>query len=317
MSGIARFWAWVRYKHLLPFAAKSRPRGRFYALVAGTVDYWLDRPRRTSGAARARRWLSVPAPVAFPISRAVVRNSLVVEAQEEADSVFLIRHPGEFRGHLPGASELPPLPARTVFATIHTGAHVFAYAYLRKVCRLNVRAIARPLGPDNLMPDAKRRYAEKKLAWLHMQLGVDFLGTDLASLAFAREHLLGGNPIFATFDASGDLASRTQEVCDERLVASSGVATLARLTESMIVPLVAIWTPQGVRVHFGNPVPPGEADPLPAVFRQLENFIRRFPDHWSLWPYVQAAQGPAAPARWPEVAAAPRVTSAAPSFGGG
>ncbi len=251
------------------------------------------------------RWLGVSRGRA----RRLFRRSLEIEAREEADSVRLIRHPSEFRGHLPAASELPELPHRVVFATMHTGAHVFAYAYLRKVCRLNVRAMARPIGPDNPMPDAKRRYAERKIAWLHIQLGVDLLGTDLASLAVAREHLLDDQPLFAAFDVPGDGATRTQEirVGDERLLAAAGVVVLARLVEATIVPILALRTEDGVRLEFGDPVLPSDPDPLACVYRQFEAFLRRWPEHWSLWPYVQPV-GPSASLA-PEVRSAPLLPS--------
>lgn len=230
------------------------------------------------------RWLGVSRWRA----RRLFRRSLEIEAREEADAVRLIRHPSEFRAHLPAASDLPALPRRVVFATMHTGAHVFAYAYLRKVCRLNVRAMARPIGPDNPMPAAKRRYAERKIAWLHIQLGVDLLGTDLQSLAVAREHLLNDHPLFAAFDVPGDGATRTQEVLlgDERVLAAAGVVVLARLVEATIVPIVALRTEGGVRLEYGEPVPPSDPDPLGCVYRQFEASLRRWPEHWSLWPYV-------------------------------
>lgn len=302
---LVRWWTAFRYRFLLSRASASWKRGRTYARIVGLVEFSIDRPRRRTAVDRMERWLGVSRRRA----RWLFRRSLEIEAREEADSVRLIRHPMEFRAHLPAASELPELPHRVVFATMHTGAHVFAYAYLRKVCRLNVRAIARPIGPDDPMTEAKRRYAERKIAWLHIQLGVDLLGTDFDSLALAREHLLDDQPVFAAFDVPGDGATRTQQVCigDEQLLAAAGVVVLARLVEATIVPIVALRTEQGVRLEYGAPVSPSESDPLACVYRQFAAFLRRWPEHWSLWPYVRPIRSAPSPAG--ALRAAPRLPS--------
>ncbi len=295
MSTLSRFWAWIRYQHLLPFSSRNRSRGRAYASVVGAVEYWLDRPRRVRGVARVASGLSTTSHEA----RRVIRDGLAAEAQAEADVTFLIRHPGELLAHLPDASAPLAQHGRTVFAAMNTGAEVFAYAYLRKVCRLNVRALSRPFGPDNPMSPAKERYAEQRRKWLWIQLGVDELDGSPASAAVAERHLAGGAPLFAPLDALATASVDTHpiELCEERLLTSAEVFALARRTGSSIVPVAAIRAPDGVRIHFGAPISSGREDAWPALAGALEEFIRRWPDQWCQWPHVRPAGG--RPARVP------------------
>ena len=287
MSGPGWHGAWSRFRYdrLLPGAARSRAAGRHYARLVGRVEFAADRTRRRTAEARLTRWLGVS-----PSSAAgLFRRSLVSEAREEADSAYFMRHPDALLRWFPDRVEMPRVAGPTVFATLHLRHPVLAYAFLRRARGLDVRVVIRGLDDANPMADPKRRWGERKIAWLRELVGVDFLGTDTGSIARAREHLVAGGSLFAAIDVPGEVVARASvvEVCGERLALSAGVIALARMTRSRVLPMIALGHPERMGVHFGGAVEAGPAsDPMGAVFHELEGFIRRFPDEWWLWPYV-------------------------------
>lgn len=197
----------------------------------------------------------------------IVRSSLAAHALAEADSLRLIHNNRELEGHLPDPSDLPPLPGSTVFAVMETGAEDFAYFYLRKACRLDARAIRRGVGGQG-SSEAEQKFEELRRKWLWIQLGVDVLGTDAASLAEARAHLEHGRSLVAPYGLFRD---------------ASPLAGLVRTTRCTIVPMAALRSPVGLRVHFGVASGPAALNPLREMHDQMAAFVRRWPDHWSGW----------------------------------
>jgi hypothetical protein len=278
-------WGRWRYERLLPRAAGSALAGRAYARLVARVEVWRDPHRRRVAVERIARWRGLSLPEAGRIFHA----SLVSEAQEEADSARFMRDDAAFRRWLPDAGLVPPVSGPTIFASLHLGTPVLGFLYLRGACRLDVRAIVRGLDDANPMIPGKRRWGERKVAWLCEQAGGGILGVDAVATAEAREHLRAGKAIFAALDIPGEVASRTAEVeiGGERLRFSSGVVRLAELTGSTVVPMAALGGGERMRVHFGPPLQASaSADACQAIFAELARFIDRFPDEWWLWPLV-------------------------------
>lgn len=234
-----------------------------YSRLAASMAFWLQAGMRRAAAERAEAELSVSRTEAARI----VYSSLAAHALVEADSLRLIQRNRELDGHLPDPSYLPPLPGSTVFAVMETGAEDFAYFYLRKACRLNARAIRRRVGRGE-SSEAQQKFEELKRKWLWIQLGVDVLGTDAASLAEARAHLEDGLPLVAPYGLFRD---------------ASPLAGLVRTTRCTIVPMAVLRSPVGLRVHFGVASGPDSLNPIREMHDQMAAFVRRWPDHWSGW----------------------------------
>lgn len=278
-------WGRWRYERLLPRAARSARAGRAYARLVGRVELWRDPVRRRVAVERIARWRRVSDADAERIFRA----SLVSEAQEEADSVRFIQDDGAFRRWLADAAEVPPVSGPVIFASLHLGTPVLGFLYLRDASPLDVHAIVRGLDDANPMISPKRRWGERKVAWLRERAGGAILGVDAVATAAAREHLRAGRAIFAALDIPGEVAARTAEVelGGERLRFSSGVVRLAELTRSTLVPMIALGGGERMRVHFGRPIAAvSSTDPFQEVFAELARFIDRFPEEWWLWPLV-------------------------------
>ncbi len=277
-------WPAARYERLLPPAAHSRALGRAYAIIAGTAEYGLDAHRRRIAAGRIARWLGASALTAHRIFRA----SLISEAQEEADSVFFMRHTGQLAGALHAPARVPPHRGPTIYATLHFGSPILAYLHLCRGRGLDVTAIGRRLSEDNPMPAAKRRYGLRKVAWVE-RLTAPFLDVDGPAILRARERLLDGGSLYAAVDVPADVVTRTAEVTlfGERTRMSSGVVTLASLVGVPVQPIVGVSRRDGIEIHYGHTIAALDtALTLDAVARELFAFVRRWPGEWWLWPYL-------------------------------
>lgn len=222
---------------------------------------WAEREVGTEAVRRAQKMLSVSSAEA----RRVVRASYAAQAACEAESLYFIRHNREIRSYLPGAFELPAVPRPIVFVLMETGAEDFAYAFLRKICRLDARAIrAAPVAarhPRRWFDDLRRR-------WLWIQLGVDLLGTDDASLHDASRHLEREGALVVSYGLLGD---------------RSPVLPMLRSARSRVVPMAVLRSPTGFRAAFGTQSAPTAIDPLHSIHDQMAAFVRRWPDHWTGW----------------------------------
>jgi hypothetical protein len=215
------------------------------------------------------------------------RASLICEAFEEAEIVFLMAHPGAFARIFPNQDE-PPHRGGTIYVTLHFGCPVLAYLHLAWWRHLDVTVMGRALSADNPMPEAKRRYGRGKIAWVE-SLSRPFLDNDAVSVIRARELLLDGRSLFAPIDLPGDVVTRVAEidVFGERARFSSGIVTLARLSGAPLQPVVAISRPHGLTVHWGRRIEPrDDAGASTEVFSELLVFVRKFPQEWWMWPYL-------------------------------
>ncbi len=275
----------VRYDALLPVAGSSRRVGRLYAEACASMDLAADGERAGVAVERIRRWTGLSGADA----REAYRGALASEAQEEADSAFFRRHPEAFDRWLPGGSEIPRPAGPVVYATLHFGHPVLSCVYLQRNGGGDVRPIIRGLDDTNPMADPKRGWGQRKVGWVRDLLDGAVFGVDAVATARAREHLLDGGAVFAALDVPGDVSDRTSEVevAGERLRFSTGVVSLAQMTRSTIVPVVAVGGAQKMAVHFGRSVAATGSDSFSAVFAELARFIHRFPHQWWLWPFVQ------------------------------
>jgi hypothetical protein len=284
-AAAAAAWAACRYRWLLPWSARSRRAARRYARIVGRVELLRDRARRARARERITRWLGCPPAEADRLYRA----SLTSEAQEEADSAWCMRHPHAWAETFRPPRDEPAAHGPTIYVTLHFGSPILAYLYLRCRRGLDVRVIVRPLSAANPMPAAKRAFAERKLAWVAAAAGDAPLATDGAGTACARDHLVGGGSLFAAVDVPGDVVSRAAVVAPfgERILVSSGMVTLARLTGASLQPIVAVRRGDALALRYGTNIPAGvDAATLAMTFRELGTFIADDPGEWWLWPYV-------------------------------
>jgi hypothetical protein len=256
--------------------------------VSGRVELWSDRERRGRAGVRIARSLGCTPVVADRVFAA----SLVSEAQEEADTVWAMRHAHAWPQLMRAPADEPAPDGATIYVTLHFGSPVLAYLDLRRRRVPDLRLVVRALSPTNPMAEAKRAFAERKVAWVAAVSRDEPLTTDAAATAHARDHLVGGGSLFAAIDVPGDVVSRASAVTlfGERIVVSSGVVTLARLTGAALQPVVAVRRGATLALRYGARVAAGDDDAtLAAVFRELATFIADDPGEWWLWPYVTPA----------------------------
>lgn len=291
MSGagaIGARWSDVRYRRLLPLAGRSRRWGRGYAALVAAVELARDPGRRTAACQRIERCLGVSPRAA----RRTFLASLQSEAREEGDTVYFAGH-DERLARLFAQSEVPAVTGgATILVTLHFGSPILGYLCLRRRSGLDCTVIARPLDEANPMPEAKRAYARRKVAWVERVAERPFLATDAASIARARERLVAGRALYTPIDVPGDVAARRSVVTllGARVQIAAGVTALARLTGSALLPVVTIAGAAGLSLRFGRPVAPAsEALMLEQAMHELEGFIRAVPSEWWMWPYLWAA----------------------------
>jgi len=281
-------WTATRYERLLPLAGRSRAAGRAYATLVAAMELRLDAPRRTAAEHRIGRWLGADPGQAHRI----YRDSLRSEAREEADCAYFMAHPGALDGAFRDARDPAPDEAPTIFAILHFGAPILAYL---RLCRGRTRAvhvIARELDAANPMPEAKRRFGIRKVAWVHEMSGLPFFGVDGAAVVHARERLLAGESIYAAFEVPGDVAQRSAvvTVCGERLRVAAGITTLASLTRTPVQPVLGLCRGGDVEMLYGPRIPATSRQAtLDAAIADLFASVVAHPGEWWLWPYVTPA----------------------------
>jgi hypothetical protein len=281
-------WARLRYDLLLAAASRGRALGRAYAELAGAVEFWRGAERRRVATARVARWLGCGA----ADGARVFHRSLVSEALEEADCARFMRDRAGLRESFRVAGPEPAHAGATVYATLHFGSPILAYVYLRCVRGIDLAIIGRRLDDANPMPAAKRRFGERKVAWLETVTGRPLLGVDAAAVAHARGELLDGRSLYAAVDVPGDVAARVHEVVilGARVRLSLGVLGLAALTGAAVQPVVAIHEGGAIVLRYGASIAGRRGvPPLEAVAEAIGALIRESPGEWWLWPYVMPA----------------------------
>jgi hypothetical protein len=279
-------WDEWRYARFLAAASASLARGAVYAAVVATIESRRDPGRRAAACRRMERWLGLSPSGA----RRLHWRCLHSEAREEADSAYFMRHPtaldAAFGAPLALAS---PSPA-TIYAGLHLGSPVLGYLQLCRRLAPELALVARGIDPANPMPAAKRRFAERKVAWTEATAGRPFYPTDAASMLRVRALLRAGKPLYMLADVPGDAVGRsaTCTLFGEPVRLAAGLPTLARIVGSAVQTLAITREPNGIVVHAGPRLAP-EAVELPAVLEALAPFIRRHADQWWMWPYLPSA----------------------------
>ena len=287
LPSVTELWPRLRYERLFPLARFGMRAAKLCAVLAGTVEYLIDPVRREVASRRIARALALPEKRA----REIFRASLICEALEEAEIVFLMAHPGALARIFPAGDDEPSHVGGTIYVTLHLGRPILAYLHLAWWRHLDVTIMGRALSADNPMPDAKRRYGRRRIAWIE-SLSRPFLDNDAASVARARQLLLDGRSLFAAIDLPGYVVARAAEidVFGERTHLASGIITLARLCGAPLQPVVAVNRPQGLALYWGRRIEPrNDASTAAEVFRELLTFVRMFPEEWWMWPYLVAA----------------------------
>jgi hypothetical protein len=281
-------WTATRYERLLPLAGRSRAAGRAYATLVAAMELRLDAARRATAERRIARWLGVDPAQA----RRVYRDSLRSEAREEADCAYFMAHPEALDEAFRDVGGPAPDEAPTIYAILHFGAPILAYL---RLCRGRARAvhvIARELDASNPMPEAKRRFGIRKVAWVREVSGLPFFGVDGSAVVRARERLLAGESLYAAFDVPGDVAQRAADVtvCGERLRLAAGITTLASLTRTPVQPVLALSHGGDVEMLYGPRIPAtSPRETLDAAIAALFASVVAHPGEWWLWPYVTPA----------------------------
>jgi hypothetical protein len=282
----AAAWAELRYGRLLALAARQRSFAPAYARVVSLVESAAERERRRVACARIGRWLGVPRAQAAAIYRACLAS----EAREEADTAWFMTQPWSaleqaYRG---GACPVVPRTA-TIWTILHFGSPILAYVYLCRVWGVDARIIGRALDDANPMASAKQAWGRRKVAWVQEITGKPFLAVDAGSIAYAREHLLGGGALLAAIDVPGDVVGRatTLTLFGEGTRVAAGIFRIAELARTPLRSLRAISRGGRIEMQHGAPIvlAPGERR-LAAVESEIEALLRAHPDEWWLWPYL-------------------------------
>jgi hypothetical protein len=285
-------WNLLRYGRLLPAAATSLRRGAVYAVVVASVEWRRDPWRRAAAIRRIEHWLG------FTPARAqrLFWRSLRSEAREEADSAFFMRHPQALDAAFAAPLALPPSDGPVIYAGLHLGSPVLGYLHLCRRISPDLALVARGLDPANPLPDAKRRFAERKVAWTEARAGRPFFATDAAAMLGVRAHLRAGRPLYMLADVPGDAVGRSAACAlfGERVRLAAGLPTVARIAGSAVQTLAVTRGHTGFAVHAGPRLAPGGVD-MPAVLDALAPFIRAYADQWWMWPYLPAAVDSAGP----------------------
>ncbi|MCC6763055.1 MAG: hypothetical protein IT293_00185 [Deltaproteobacteria bacterium] len=280
-------WDRCRYGRLLPLAARDPHWGGAYAAFVAAVEWRRDPGRRAAATDRIARWLAATSADAGRIHRA----SLASEAREEADAAFFMRRPDALAAAF-GARPLPLAPedGPVVYVGLHLGSPVLGYLDLCRRLAPELALVARGIDPANPMAAAKRRFAERKVAWTEVTAGRPFFATDGASMLGVRRHLRAGKPLYLLADVPGDAVGRAAActLFGERVRLAAGLPTLARIADSAVQTLAITRDARGFAVHAGPRVPAGAVD-MPVVLDALAPFVRAHPEQWWMWPYLPAA----------------------------
>jgi len=281
-------WTELRYRVLLPLAARSFACGAAYARVVASIEYGRDARRRETAVNRISAWLGKPAADAAWVYHAALSS----EAREEADAAYFMRRPEALARFLGAGGDAPMETGPVIYAGLHFGSPILAYLHLCRVRGLNLHAVGRRLDASNPMPAAKRVFGTAKVAWLESLAGRPLLDSAGDGLLQARAELVEGRSLYAVVDVPGDVVDRAAdvEIGGERVRFAAGVTTLARLTRVPLRPFVGLRENGRLRVEYGPLVEPGEAD---ATCGQLvdvmRGFVERWPSEWWLWPFVPAS----------------------------
>jgi lauroyl/myristoyl acyltransferase len=139
------------------------------------------------------------------------------------------------------------------------------------------------------MPEDKRRFAERKVAWVEARAGRPFFGTDAGAMLGVRRHLRAGRPLYVLADVPGDVTSRAAScsLFGETVQLAAGLPTLARIAGSAVQTVACLRERDGCALVAGPRVP-AEAVDMPTVLEALTPFIRAHPGAWWMWPYLPA-----------------------------
>jgi len=281
-------WESVRYGALLPWTARSRLAGVAYSRLCGSVAYRLDAQRRETAVGRIERWLGVDEDRA----RAIFRSTLRSEAREESDVSWLMNHPAELARAFRLGTDEPADEGPAIWATLHLGSPNLAFVYLRCLRGRDLHIVARPLDDTNPMPEAKRVWGHRKVAWIENVTGAPFLGTSAEAISVARSRLLKGASIFALIDVPGDIVSRsiTLELFGERVRIAAGVFVLSSMLSVPVRPIVAIPRGGQIELRYGRAIEPIKNGlPTEAIESEITTILRDLPGEWWLWPYLPVA----------------------------
>lgn len=290
---LAATWDRWRYGRLLPLAARGPRRGGAYAALVAAVEWRRDPARRAAATARIARWLGITPREAGRVHRA----SLGSEAREEADAACCMRRPDGLAaafgdGPIPFVREDGPV----VYVGLHLGSPVLGYLHLCRRLAPELALIARAIDPSNPMAEAKRRFAERKVAWTEATAGRPFFATDGGAMLGVRRHLRAGKPLYLLADVPGDAVARaaTCTLFGERVRLGAGLPTLVRIADSAVQTLAVTRDAAGFAVLAGPRLAAGDVT-MATVMEALAPFIRAHPGQWWMWPYLPAAVDSAAP----------------------
>lgn len=283
-ADVARRWEVLRYRWLLPATARGGSSAAAYAALCARVVWTLDAPRREAAVARIARWLGVSP------SRAgeVYLDALRSEAREEADSLGFMTGRGVPATRTVGHE--PACAGPAIWATLHFGSPVLAYLHLRRARGLDVQIVGRPLDDGNPMPEVKRAWGRRKVAWLERESRMPILGVSPEATALARTRLVRGRSIFVLMDVPGDVVARrmTLSLCGESVSLAAGIFALASMARVPVLPVAVVRRGESFDVHYGEPlfVPALGGVAGEEVARRLASFVVPMPEEWWLWPYL-------------------------------
>jgi lauroyl/myristoyl acyltransferase len=114
-----------------------------------------------------------------------------------------------------------------------------------------------------------------------MLSGPDAIGADDPGCALQiASRLRDGAIVDVAPDANSSATSVVVPFLKGRRPMSRGVVDLARLCGCPLLPFLAAYSGDGLRVEIGEPLSPAD---FPALIRELERQVRTYPDQWEKW----------------------------------
>lgn len=281
-------WERHRYQLLDHMASRGTGGSASYVQLVARIEERLQPERRAVAVNRISQALGVSVQQA----KIIYRNCLASEAREEADTARLRRSASPIAEAIDNTNQFSGLGGPCIYITLHWGSPMITFLYLRAALGIPVRIIGRPLDRENPLPPAKMLWGRHKVEWMEQMTGASFISDDGAGALEARAELLDGRSIFASVDVPAPTQARARvvDLFGEPIRIASGVLRLAALTQVPLVPILGYS--RGNRIYVTQEEPfaaASEAEHSESVGLWIEQTLRRQPEEWWLWPFVNVA----------------------------